>query len=123
MAPLDEMPPNKSHISKEPPDVVSGGADKSPKNENESLSEEVYDRTQRVRRSDFKGHVHKVCVGALYTTSITYGLLALVWIWHLVLPIDCHFMPPENQATLRSLLFGTIIGGLASQFANKIFSR
>ena len=105
------------------PDMASGGASQHSKSEDESLSKEAYENTQRFRRLGFKGHVHNVCVGALYGVSIAYGALALVWMWHLVSPTELHFMPSENQATLQSLLFGTIIGGLASQFANKIFSH
>lgn len=87
------------------------------------ISQATYDAVQLARRLDFKRHVHRVSVYFLYGISSAYGIAALTWMWHLLAPEGGHFMPKENYATLQSLLFGTIIGGLASQFANKVFSK
>ena len=119
-----ESPSNEEsrHVVISTPDMAGAGASKKSKTEDDIISQERYENMQRFRRLAFKGHVHRVSVLFLYFVSTAYGVAAYVWLHHLLLPADWHFMPPDNQTTLQSLLFGTIIGGLASQFANKIFS-
>ena len=98
------------------------GSDARPGQEESSFSDEQYQSLQKSRRSIFKMHVHWVSILLLYAFTIFYMVAGVTWLWHLIFPESWHYMPQDNYDTLQSVLFGTIIGGLASQFARRVFA-
>lgn len=111
-----EIPNNTPDVTTEP--VASEESVK----EESFLSSDQYQEIQNQRRSHFKKHVLRISVYSLYAFSFFYGVAAFTWLWHLIMPEIIHYMPAQNYNKLENLLFGTIVGGLVSQFASKVFS-
>lgn len=112
--------PDNAHIT--PSDITAeDSARVTAEEEAVAFSRQDYDTIQLKRRLNFHKHVHWVKLGFLYCISAAYFVAAVIWMLHLLAPESWHFMPAENYTTLQNLLFGSIIGGLANQFAHRIF--
>lgn len=85
-----------------------------------------YSAISQQRRSDFQGHVHILSTMALYVVFGVYIIAILIWLAHFLLPeyigsVKLHYLPDEDFNKLQSLLFGTLVGGVANQFSKKVF--
>lgn len=74
---------------------------------------------KEARKHNREGHMHIITIVYMYTLSIVYFIMFLVWIWNLITPANWNFLNQERTNDLSVFFAGSTIG---SVIINKVIT-
>ncbi|MCR6658025.1 MAG: hypothetical protein NVV72_01280 [Asticcacaulis sp.] len=90
--------------------------------------EREHNRTQR-----FRDHFETMAVVALWGMFVALGVVAIVWLWHIVSPaqipiwtwatIHCHWLTDKQMDTMQNIITGGIIAASLGKHFEKRLNR
>ena len=76
-------------------------------------------KNEHARNENFRDHFEKLSIASLYIAVIGTLGIAGAWIWHVATPNSWHWLSADQIDTLKSLVTGGILAGVASGHIRK----
>ena len=79
-------------------------------------AEEIAKKTAEAehdRNENFRNHFEKIAVAALWLFAVSFFLLVLTWLAHIVLPLKCHWLQPDQISKVQNLVTGGVVASVA----------
>lgn len=102
-----------------PPDVVIDDSDLGGSQPNRSSYEERHRYAGARRRNQLKDVLHWVIIVLMLVGVLILSALFVTWAWHLMAPLDCQWLEPEQLKTIERVLFSGIIGLVLGKTVDK----
>ncbi len=73
------------------------------------------------RTETFRGHFNSITIIAMWVMAIGVLAFGLTWAFHVLLPIERHWLLPDQVAKIQNIFTGGVLAGLiADQFRKRM---
>lgn len=99
--------------------------DKSAAKEAESFANEDLDKTAKIndhnRKERFKNHLGTAALIIFWIIVVSFSIMALIWVYHLISPEKMHFLTPLQIDKLQTILFSAAVIKIGQNLVSKYF--
>lgn len=72
------------------------------------------------RSEALRNHFSNVCIGLIYLATLLGGVMAIVYVLHLILPADLRFLSEQQLGEIKSMVFSGVVGAFVGQYFKRV---